>query len=160
MDQQALRQFFEEQIPFNRWLGMTVVRLEAGFAHLRVPFRPELVGDPLRPALHGGVISTIADACGGLAIFGSLDDLGQRVATIDLRVDYLRPGLLSDIDCEARILRIGNRVGVTSMVVRQGQDYVTAEARGVYNILRISGEPSSQSRSGDSAEGARSDRNP
>lgn len=108
---------------------------------MRLPFRPEWVGDPYRPALHGGLISTLADAAGGGAVFSMLPRV-MPVSTIDLRVDYLRPGLLEDLWCEARVLRVGNRVGVTAMRIVQGEhrEYTTAEARGVYNIAKSDGK--------------------
>jgi uncharacterized protein (TIGR00369 family) len=70
-------------------------------------------------------------------VFSSLEPFGT-VSTVDLRVDYLRPGLLEDVFCEARVIRAGNRVAVTSMRVVQGADraHLAAEGRGVYNLLR------------------------
>ena len=54
-------QFLEEQVAFNRYLGVQVAALTEGFARLELPFRDELVGDPFRPALHGGALSALAD---------------------------------------------------------------------------------------------------
>lgn len=129
--------FFEQNIPFNAHLKMKVERIESGLCLVRVPFNPEWVGDPFRPALHGGITSTLVDAAAGLAVFSTLDQPGG-VSTVDMRVDYLRPGLLEDLFCEARVVRAGNRVAVTSMRVLQGEAlaYLTAEGRAVYNVLR------------------------
>jgi uncharacterized protein (TIGR00369 family) len=131
------RTFFETRVPFNAHLGLEVTEFEFGRSVMRLPFRPEWIGDPFRPALHGGLISTLADAAGGAAVFSALERIAP-VSTIDLRVDYLRPGLIEDVWCEAQVLRVGNRVGVTSMRILQGPErqYVTAEARGVYNIAK------------------------
>ena len=134
---EALIQFFEEQIPFNRHLGIRVDLLDPGHCVLRLPFAESLVGDPFRRALHGGVLSTIADAAGGLAVFAEVDSVLARVSTVDLRVDYLRKGLEEELFCEANVLRLGNRVAVTAMTLRQqGGTYVVAEGRGVYNVIR------------------------
>lgn len=140
VDLAAIEQFFDVGIPFNKFLGLHLVEIERGRAVAELPFRDEFIGDPVRPALHGGVISMAADTVGGAAVF-TLTDPGDRVATIDLRIDYLRPGLLEDILCDARVIRMGNRVAVTAMVVRQGatdaaEPYITADGRGVYNVLR------------------------
>jgi len=135
---EALIDFFIKQIPFNRHLGMEVEALERGRCVLRVPFREEFVGDPFRPALHGGVMSSLADAAGGLAVFSTFHGPETGVSTVDLRIDYLRPGKLEDLICEARVVRVGNRVAVTTMVVHHGSpDYVAAEGRGVYNLFRF-----------------------
>jgi uncharacterized protein (TIGR00369 family) len=141
MDAETFRNFFERHVPFNAHLGLEVTEFNAGICWMRLPFRPEWVGDPYRPALHGGLISTLADAAGGGAVFSMLPRV-MPVSTIDLRVDYLRPGLLEDLWCEARVLRVGNRVGVTAMRIVQGEhrEYTTAEARGVYNIAKSDGK--------------------
>ncbi len=137
IDHDTLVAFFENNIAFNLHLGMKVELVEPGHCVLRIPYRPELIGDPWRPALHGGVMSTIIDTAGGLAVFASLDQIGG-VSTVDLRVDYLRPGLLEDVFCDATVIRAGNRVAQASMRVLQGPDrsYLAAEGRGVYNITR------------------------
>lgn len=126
--------FFEQDVPFNRLLGMKVTHIEEGFVRTRVAPQPAHVGNPALPAMHGGVISSLADAAGGLAVYSSLDP-GHGCSTVDLRVDYLRrgdPGVA--LECETRVVRAGNRVAVTDSTVRQGER-VVATARAVYNIV-------------------------
>jgi uncharacterized protein (TIGR00369 family) len=132
----AIRQFFDEIIPFNKLVGIELVDLERGKLSAKIPFRPELIGDPTRPALHGGVISTLADTVGGGAVF-TLTNAGDKVATIDLRVDYLLPGKPADLFAEATVIRVGNRVGVASIeVTQEGTEGPIAVAKGVYTIKR------------------------
>jgi uncharacterized protein (TIGR00369 family) len=83
---ELIREFMEQRIPFNQVLGVRVSHLAEGFARLEIPFRPELIGDPFRPAIHGGVLSTLIDTCGGAAAF-TLITPPETVSTIDLRVD-------------------------------------------------------------------------
>lgn len=138
-----VKRFLEEQIPFNRLLGIRLVAMHGGRATVELPFRPELVGDPLRPALHGGAISTLIDFAGGAAAWSTCD-LDSRVSTIDLRVDYLRPAALATLYAEARVVRSGNRVAVVDVAVFQGESAEDAEARDqpiatgkcVYNLKR------------------------
>ena len=85
-----IRHVIEQEIPFDRFLGLLVEEIRPGYARLRMPFRPEFIGDPRRPALHGGIISMLVDTCGGSAVWASCS-VRDRVATIDMRVDYLRP---------------------------------------------------------------------
>lgn len=129
--------FMEEQIPFNRFLGLRVPALREGFARLELPFREDFIGDPFRPALHGGVVSTLLDTCGGCAVWSKID-AADRVSTVDLRVDYLRPGPLADLACEAEVVRIGNRVAVTDMrlFAIEAPDRIIATGKGVYNVKR------------------------
>ena len=137
MDAAALKQMMEEMIPFNRFLGIKVAEIAESHIHLTLPWRPEFVGDPMRPAMHGGVMSTLADVAGGLAVWTGLDDARSRVATIDLRIDYLRPGRLETIDAKGHVVRKGNRVGVVDVVLFHPSHptETVATGKGVYNIV-------------------------
>lgn len=136
MHPDVLRQVMEEVIPFNRYLGVRCVEVRRGYAKLEVPFRDELVGDPLRPALHGGVISALADAAGGAAVWTGIEDERARVSTIDLRIDYLRPARLVTILAEATLVRLGNRVGVADVRLfhPDAEAETVATGKGVYNV--------------------------
>ena len=91
------------QTPHARALGIQVVETGPGLAVLRLPYRPELIGDPVRKVVFGGAITTLLDHASGLAVACALDVL-RAIATVDLRVDYLRaatPGLdlYARVDC-------------------------------------------------------------
>lgn len=133
-----VREFMATQIPFNQVLGIEVISLSEGFARLEIPFKPELVGDPFRPALHGGVLSALIDTCGGAAVFTTISP-GDRVSTIDLRVDYLRPGRLERVICEATVQRTGGRVASVDMRAyhADGPAKPVATGKGVYAIRRV-----------------------
>ncbi len=137
-DYTSLKEFMEQGIPFNSFLGMRVRLLEHGHARLLLPFRKEFIGDSRRPALHGGLISTLVDTCGGLAAWTCCapDD---KIATVDMRVDYLLPGPAADIEARAHVERLGNRVAVVSCLVlpAQGEEKTIAVGRAVYNIRRV-----------------------
>ena len=64
-----LRQAFEENVPFNRVLGLKVDSIDPEAAKLRFDMRPELIGNPRRQVLHGGVISAVLDVAAGFAIY-------------------------------------------------------------------------------------------
>jgi uncharacterized protein (TIGR00369 family) len=133
-----LLEFIDHYIPFNKFLGLVLDEASDGFVRLRLPFRPEFIGDSARPALHGGVISTIIDTCGGFAVWTKIR-LEDRVSTIDMRVDYLAPGAAEEIVAEAKVVRVGNRVGVTDIrVFHPSQpDRTIATGKAVYNIKRM-----------------------
>jgi uncharacterized protein (TIGR00369 family) len=138
MDFAVLQQVMNDFIPFNRFCGFRVVSIEPGKARMEVAFRPELIGDPTRHALHGGVISALADTCGGCAVWSSVKDMHSRVSTIDLRIDYLRPGKAETLIAEAVVVRSGNRVGVCDVRLfhESAQADTVATGKGVYNISR------------------------
>ena len=136
MHPDVLKQVMEELIPFNRYLGVRVAAARACFCRLEIPFREELIGDPLRPALHGGVLSALADAAGGGAVWTGIEDDRARVSTIDLRIDYLRPARLETIVAEATVVRLGNRVGVADVRLfhPDKESESVATGKGVYNV--------------------------
>jgi uncharacterized protein (TIGR00369 family) len=135
-----LLRLMEEQVPFNLLLGIKGESAGAGRCVLVLPVRPDFVGDRRRPALHGGVISSLIDTAGGLAAWTCLD-VGDGLSTVDLRVDYLEPaGLSGDLRAEAELVRQGNRVCHVKVAVTQN-GVLVADGRGVYNIFRRRSEP-------------------
>ncbi len=141
MDAGALRQVMEELIPFNKVLGVRVVEIDHGHVRFEIPFREELIGDPMRRAVHGGVISALADTAGGCAVWSALDEPRMRVSTIDMRIDYLRPGRPETIVAEATLVRLGRRVGVADMrCFHPGAPADSiATGKGVYNVFTPKG---------------------
>ncbi len=134
-DPRNLLQIMEELSPFNRLLGIKGEKLEPGRAVLRLAVRPDFVGDPRRPALHGGVLSALIDTAGGAAAWSALAK-GESVSTVDLTVDFLEPASLdAPLRAVAELIRKGNRVCHVRVAVTQG-DKLVAEGRGVYNIHR------------------------
>ncbi|MCA9622059.1 MAG: PaaI family thioesterase [Myxococcales bacterium] len=81
---------FMDAVPHNRALGIELVALEPGVATMRLPYRLELVGNPDSGVIHGGPITAVLDACSGAAVFSALRR-PVPIATLDLRVDYMRP---------------------------------------------------------------------
>ena len=135
---EVIQRLMEDLIPFNRFLNMRMVSWEDNGVVLRIPFRSELVGDPFRPALHGGVISTLIDTAGGAMAFLSVES-PHLVSTVDLVVDYLLPAPTADIDARARLIRRGSRVCVASVeVYPTAGGKVFATGRGVYSLVPTS----------------------
>ena len=133
-----VERFMAEGCPFNSFLGIEVARLAAGFARLEIPFRPELIGNPDVPALHGGVLSTLIDVTGGAASMTLIDLRNGAVSTIDLRVDYLRPGRPHRLVAESTITRMGNRVASVDTICFHSDepDRLIATGKAAYNINR------------------------
>lgn len=128
-----VKNFFEEQVAFDRYLGLQVDELRPGWVRVRLPYKPEFLGDPFRKALHGGVISTVIDATAGAAALSTLP-YGSRCSTVDMRVDYLLPAQPEELVAEATVLRSGNKVAVINVEVYQGQQQRIATGRAVYNL--------------------------
>jgi uncharacterized protein (TIGR00369 family) len=133
------------RMPFNIFLGLEFVSLKEDGILLRFKMREDFVGNYIRgPSLHGGVIASIMDIAGGVAAsfkvlntkadttMEKLEDLFSRSGTIDLRVDYLRPGKGEEFLASAAIMRLGRRVAVTRMELRNDQDTLVAVGTGTY----------------------------
>lgn len=142
MTPDSLAQLFEST-PYVKLLGMRFQSVESGLVVMEVPFRDELVGNPELPALHGGVISSLLDTCGGAAVWSLLGP-SDRVSTVDLRVDYLRPGRSEILIGVGRVIRVGNRVGVSELKAYHpdAEDRPVAVGTGVYNVRRGAAEDS------------------
>ena len=63
---------FEERVSFNRLLGLHITALEADSVRAEIGMRPELIGHYTHQRLHGGVISAMLDATGGLAVMAAI----------------------------------------------------------------------------------------
>lgn len=124
---QSLTRIFEEGIVFNRTLGLKITSIQAHEVRASIAMRNALVGHYSYNRIHGGVISAGLDAMGGLAVMAaigarhrheSVEARLQRFAklgTIDLRVDYLRPGIGEHFGLRAEVMRLGSRVASTRM---------------------------------------------
>jgi uncharacterized protein (TIGR00369 family) len=82
------RQFLE-MIPHARALGIRLDGLGEGWAELSMAYDSRFVGDPRTGVIHGGAVSALMDTSGGTAVLSLPGALGT--ATIDLRIDYMRP---------------------------------------------------------------------
>jgi uncharacterized protein (TIGR00369 family) len=137
MDLEGILRLMETHSPYNKFLGIRGESFERGRAILRLPMRPEFIGDPRRRSIHGGLISTLVDTAGGAAAWSTLDDpIEEAVSTVDLRVDFLEPATVdADLRAEAEVRRKGNRVCHVRIVATQ-EGTLIAEGAAVYNIHR------------------------
>ncbi len=131
-------------IPFNNLLGLEVVEVTPERALLCLPYRPDHVGDPFRPALHGGALAMLADTAGGTAVIAATQH-EDKVSTLDMRIDYLRHARLEDTFAEALIVRVGARAAVVRIHVFQadksesdGRRHV-CDSTAVYSVYRAEG---------------------
>ncbi len=119
------------QSAFCALLGVNMV-LEDGQIQARIDMRPELIGNAAYQILHGGVAASVLDSIGGISAMAELyrrndDDLTEqlrkvaRLATIDMRIDYLRPGRGQHFVATAQVLRMG-RKGCTMRMDMIDQD--------------------------------------
>ena len=123
----GLKAIFEEKIVFNTVLGLKITSMRPERVTGRIEMKHELIGHYTYNRIHGGVISAGLDAMGGLAVMAAigarhldeppLERLKRfsKLGTIDLRIDYLRPGIGEHFELRAEVLRLGSRVANTRM---------------------------------------------
>jgi acyl-coenzyme A thioesterase PaaI-like protein len=142
----GLRAIFEEKIVFNQVLGLKLTELRPEIVRGRIAMKHDLVGHYTHNRVHGGVISACLDAMGGLACMAAigarhLDEPPaerlhrfSKLGTIDLRIDYLRPGIGTHFDMHAEVLRLGSRVASTRMEFRDPEGKLLSTGAGAYIV--------------------------
>ncbi|MDP1733497.1 MAG: thioesterase family protein [Sulfuritalea sp.] len=142
----GLTRIFEEMIVFNQVLGLKVTSIKADRVTGRIDMRHELIGHYSFNRIHGGVISAGLDAMGGLAVMAAIgarhmdEEPSQRLhrfsklGTIDLRIDYLRPGISDHFELRAEVLRLGSRVATTRMEFLGADGKLLSTGAGAYIV--------------------------
>ena len=143
----GLAQTFGAQIPFHNVIGLTVEKVTVDEVMVSFAMKPELIGNFMQGILHGGVIATVLDVAGGTLAAAclmeryaedhSLEEIAGRFAklgTIDLRIDYLRPGRGERFITRATVLRAGNKVAVTRMEMMSDVGVLIAVGTGTYLV--------------------------
>ncbi|MGM0481170.1 MAG: thioesterase family protein [Pseudomonadota bacterium] len=138
--------YMNDLVPFQRQLGFEITEFSAEKSELKFHWQDELMGNVPQRMLHGGVTSTALDTAGGLvAIAGMVSRLDNpsesylmdrlsRCGTIDLRVDYLRPGRGTQFIASATIIRSGNKVAVARMELHNQEGTHIAFGTGTYLV--------------------------
>jgi len=125
----AIKEYYLELIPFNKVLGIDIDDLDYETSQAVTSFKmtKDLIGNSIAGILHGGVTASVIDLTGGLSALIScvklnedkpIDIIKKKVissATIDMRVDYLRPGKGESFKCKSRIIRAGSRIVVAKI---------------------------------------------
>ena len=136
----------EKASNFSHFLDLAEVSPDLDNACLSFSIRNEFIGNVLYQSLHGGIIASVLDMVGARAVFFSIykrvkgqslqkqSKLYSNIGSIDLRIDYLRPGKGREFLAKASILRAGRKVAVTRMELRNEEDVVIAVGTGTYTV--------------------------
>jgi len=129
----AMAARFSDLVPHGRDLGMSVEWVGADEARLRLPFRDCLLGDTAKGRVYTSVLYSLADAASGVAVFCALGEF-VSIATLDLRMDYLRPTPAGrDLVAEARCYRLSRQIAFTRCTLRlKDDDEIRAIATGTF----------------------------
>ncbi len=137
---------FSAKTPFHQVIGLHFEQVDENICCVSFDSRAELIGNYVQHILHGGVIATVLDVAGGTIAAVSLiqrhhhlgpNEIASRMAklgTIDLRIDYLRPGRGQRFTATAVLLRGGNKVAVARMELHNENRDLIAVGTGTYLV--------------------------
>ena len=118
-----------ESVPFVRFLGIELVKLERGEAVLRITARDDLSRN--RGVMHGGVTASLIDTAAAFVIMSVLSP-EQSTTTIDLTIHYLSPIRSGHATAHARIIRNGRRIMIAAVDVIDETEILVATALTTY----------------------------
>jgi len=134
VDLDGVRRLVKAGIPHVRELGVDVTEVGRGFMTVSLEWQERLVGNPDTGVLHGGVITVLIDTASGLAIYTALDRL-VPVATLDLRIDYLKPATpRRTLFARAECYKLTRNVAFTRAVAYHDPDDPVAHSAGTFML--------------------------
>ncbi len=136
-DLQVLNESFRDYVPHNKALNLSLTEAsgDPAIAAMRLPYDARFVGNPENGVLHGGVITTLMDACCGASVFFKLR-ASVPIATLDLRIDYLKPGTPGrDVFARAECFKTTHNVAfVRALAFHETPDDPIAAAAGTFML--------------------------
>lgn len=112
-------------VPFASLLGMEITEVKRGEATVKVTTREDLKQP--HGLLHGGVTASLVDTATAFAVISKLQP-GEKAATSNLTIHYLRPHVEGTIYCHAKVVKAGSRLLTLSadVVNEEGQLVATS----------------------------------
>ncbi|MBP8297982.1 MAG: PaaI family thioesterase [Burkholderiales bacterium] len=127
----AAHEFFGVHVPFLAWLDIRGLEWRPGEARIELVLRPELHNS--LSAAHGGVVCTVLDVA--MAAAARSDDPEARVITVDMSVQFMRPGI-------GTLLAVGRTTTVTRSFafceaeIRDPAGQLVARGSGVFKRVK------------------------
>jgi uncharacterized protein (TIGR00369 family) len=119
---------------YHEFLGVELVAadLDKQELVLKLPYKDDFERMPESGQWHGGVIATFIDIAGDFVLMLAT---GRGIPTIDLRIDFVRPAIDTDLTAKARIVRAGRSIGFADIELFNDDGRLIASGRGCYSTL-------------------------
>ncbi|MHB8893830.1 MAG: PaaI family thioesterase [Candidatus Geothermincolia bacterium] len=125
-----------ENSPFYMHMGLEVTGLGSGWATFKMEAGTNLYN--VGGILHGGAITSIADAASGVALATLLDKDRERPITVELKINFCSPAFAGKVEAHGKVVQKGSRIAVCEVEVSQDNRLV-AKGISTYMVLSADG---------------------
>jgi uncharacterized protein (TIGR00369 family) len=122
-----------EHSPYYQHMNLKVTGLGCGWATFRMAATEKFYN--LGGILHGGAITSVADAAAGVALATMLDKDTERPISVELKINFCSPAFAGEITARGEVIQKGSRIGVCEVEVKQ-EDRLVAKGLSTYMILK------------------------
>ena len=134
-DNDRLTRQFMDALPHARALGLEPGSVGQGKAEFTLPYSEKLIGDPATGVLAGGAVSALLDTTCGASVISHPRSAGGT-ATLDLRIDYMRPATPGQsVRARAECYQVTRSVAfVRAVALDDDDDRPVASATGAFTF--------------------------
>jgi acyl-CoA thioesterase len=117
---------------YCKLLGIKVINLKDGFAHLSLPHNPNLLNQ--EEVIHGGIITSLADSAAAASLL-SIVGLEEKISSIELKINFLHAVKSIDLFADAKIIHKGSRTAVVEVDISTKEKTLVAKFLSSFIIM-------------------------
>ncbi|WP_303831884.1 PaaI family thioesterase [Asticcacaulis taihuensis] len=127
-----------DNTPYMKAIGAYYAGASEDGITMAMPWREDLVGDPETRVIASGVVTALLDNCCGMAVWDKINAF-KPVATLDLRIDYMRPALPDhELKVTAKCYKLTRSIGfVRAFAYETSVDDPVAAAQGAFIVTAL-----------------------
>jgi acyl-CoA thioesterase len=132
-------EYIRNRSPFIKLLGLAIENLDNGFCRSSLQIQDNFLNK--HKFVHGGVIYSMADISMGVAVYSAIKK-DEETATIEIKINYLKPAKTSILICDAKVIQKGKNIAVLEAEIK-AEDILIAKAQGTFSIFRSKNDSAS-----------------